>query len=74
MGIPTLEQTISEIENEMQIPSMFLISLLKEDDWSFVIKSHAFLEGLLTHVLVESLQRNEVSGKNLDTSECRSHL
>lgn len=73
MDIPTLEQITAKIENEMSIPSMFLNNLLKEDDWSFVIKSHAFLEALLTFALVESFQRYEVRGilERLDMSDAK---
>lgn len=73
MNILTLEQTVSQISNEMLLPSKFLVSLLEEDDWSFVIKSHAFIEALLTHVLVESFQRYELRGllARLDMSDTR---
>ncbi len=57
MSVPeTHERPIAEIENQLRLPTGFLRGLYDhEDDWSFVIKSHAFLEAALTHLLVEHL-------------------
>lgn len=42
---------VNQLEEELGIATGFLESLFKEDDWSFVIKTHALLEAALTHVL-----------------------
>ena len=36
---------------KFDLPQEFLSNLLKEDDWSFIIKSHAFIEASFTYVL-----------------------
>ena len=57
MPIPqTQERPIAEIENQLGLPTGFLKGLYDhEDDWSFVIKAHAFLEAALTHLLADHL-------------------
>ncbi len=57
----TQERPIAEIETQLGLPSGFLLHLYqKEDDWSFVIKIHAFLEAVLTHLLAEHLGRPDL--------------
>jgi hypothetical protein len=62
MPIPeTQERPIAEIENQLGLPTGFLRSLYDhEDDWSFVIKSHAFLEAALTHLLADHLGKEDL--------------
>ena len=40
----------------MGVPEGFLTDLLDEDDWSYVIKLHAFIEAVATRTIVEHLQ------------------
>jgi hypothetical protein len=55
------ERPIAEIENQLGLPAGFLRSLYDhEDDWSFVIKSHAFLEAALTHLLADHLGKGDL--------------
>jgi len=55
------ERPIVEIENQLGLPTGFLRSLYDhEDDWSFVIKSHAFLEAALTHLLADHLGKEDL--------------
>jgi hypothetical protein len=55
------ERPIADIENQLGLPTGFLLSLYThEDDWSFVIKSHAFLEAALTHLLAEHLGKEDL--------------
>jgi hypothetical protein len=62
MQIPqTQERPIANIENQLGLPTGFLLSLYThEDDWSFVIKSHAFLEAALTHLLADHLGKDDL--------------
>lgn len=47
---------------ELGIPPGFLVVLLKsDDDWSFVVKLHAFFEGALAHCLAEEIGRPELA-------------
>lgn len=40
----------------MGLPATFLVDLFREkDDWSFIIKLHALIEGVSTHLLVSDL-------------------
>jgi hypothetical protein len=65
---------VNAMEHELGIEPGFLERLYKEDDWSFVIKTHAVLEAAVAHLLtaivgVPSLQRLfarlELSGSTL---------
>jgi len=62
MQIPeTQERPIADIENQLGLPTGFLLYLYAhEDDWSFVIKSHAFLEAALTHLLADQLGKEDL--------------
>ena len=52
---------IDVIENSMSLPPGFFCSLCKEDDWSFIIKMHAFLEAQLSTVIADHLNKEELS-------------
>ena len=43
------------LERELRLKEDFLINLKDEDDWSFIIKLHAFFEAALSHLLTEAL-------------------
>ena len=49
---------INELEKTFELPKGFYEKLLKEDDWTFVIKLHSLLEASLTHLLTEILAIN----------------
>lgn len=48
-------ETIKSVAKDFGSKSHFIVDLLKQDDWSFVIKAHAMLEAALTEVLLEHL-------------------
>ena len=52
---------IAKISNEMDLPANFLLDLKENDDWSFVIKTHAFLEALTSYVIAETIHRKELA-------------
>src|SRR6187551_2310931 len=53
---PEQERPIAVIEQQLGLPVGFLRELYdRGDDWSFVIKAHAFLEAALTHLLAKHL-------------------
>lgn len=64
----------TEFENRMGIRSGFFNELIREDDWSFVIKLHAFFEACLTHSICSVLGRPELEEvvARLDTSNNQS--
>lgn len=51
----TVEEAVRLLETDLKVRSGFLEGLTKEDDWSFVIKSHAFVEAAISHLLAEAL-------------------
>lgn len=51
---------LKEFEEELGIKAGFFFRLLKEDDWSFIIKLHSFLEAAVTHMLIEALGKPEL--------------
>lgn len=64
----------SEFERRIGIRLGFFNELLREDDWSFVIKLRAFLEACLTHAICSCLGRPELEEviARLDTSNNQS--
>lgn len=71
---PDLPSVIRTLEDELTLPPGFIAALYREDDWSFVIKSHALVEALLTYLLSAHLQNNNVGSifAFLDTSNPRT--
>ena len=71
-NMATLAEAISNIERRTGVPKGFFETLKAEDDWSFVIKSHALIEAacaeFLTarfgdYELLEVFSRLELSNK-----------
>jgi hypothetical protein len=52
---PTVGQEISRIEKDLGIAENYLERLIDEDDWSFVVKLHAYLDGALSRLLTTHL-------------------
>jgi hypothetical protein len=46
------DKSIAELEERIGVAPGFFDSLVREDDWSFVIKLHALLEAACTHFLL----------------------
>jgi hypothetical protein len=46
---------LDDFEKDLGLPSGFLMDLLEDDDWSFVIKLHALFEAAVSHLLIERL-------------------
>ena len=43
---------VGQFEKELNLPNGFFLNLLiKEDDWSFIIKLHALVEAAVSHLL-----------------------
>lgn len=57
----TIEGSIRLLEKELVIREGFLESLRNEDDWSFIIKVHALLEGAVSHLLCKTLGHDQLS-------------
>jgi hypothetical protein len=60
-------ESVEQFEKRLNLPDGFYKNLLKEDDWSFIIKLSALFEAACTHALVTKLDKPE-----LET--CFSHL
>jgi len=52
--------TVRKLEQEIGVPSGFFRGLSQADDWSFIVKAHAFIEGALSHVLVHATGREDL--------------
>lgn len=52
--IESLEQVINDLEKRIGVPAGTLYAFAEGDDWSFIVKSHAFLEAILNHILTVS--------------------
>ena len=46
---------VQSMEKRIQLPDGFLNRLMSDDDWTFVIKSHALLETICSELLVQIL-------------------
>jgi hypothetical protein len=69
-----IDKAISLLEIDLKINEGFLANLKNEDDWSFVIKSHAFLEAALSHLLSQALSEPALHDvfSNIETSNTKS--
>ena len=74
---PDSESFAVAVARSVGLPDTFLFTLLNEDDWSFLIKAHAFVEAILTRLLTtalghealaDSIARLDTSGRH--TSKC----
>ena len=48
------------ISKELSLPEDFAVCLLKEDDWSFVLKSHALIEACVIHAIDTQFQERSI--------------
>jgi hypothetical protein len=53
--LPGLFAIVDRLEVALGLPPRFLDSIFHEDDWSFVVKLHALIEGALTMLLTERI-------------------
>ena len=58
--MPSLFVDIEELERKLGLSPGFVDALLKEDDWSFVIKLHALFESVCTHLLVYHFRESSI--------------
>lgn len=54
-------EEIDQLEKDLGLESGFFEALLEEDDWSFVIKLHAMIEGATTYLLSEYMDDSRLS-------------
>lgn len=66
-----VEQLTDAIEEELKLPSKFIFTLYKEDDWSFIIKLHALIESSLTDTLSTVVKQGKLKKQfaRLDISD-----
>jgi len=58
---PKVDKGITLLEARIGVRKGFIRRLLKEDDWSFVIKLHAVFEAVCTHLLLFHFKEPELS-------------
>ena len=56
-----VDKGIIDLESKIGTKSGFFLSLLSEDDWSFVIKLHALFEAVCTHLLLFHFKEPDLS-------------
>src|SRR2546430_2744737 len=52
---------IQQLEKDLSLPKGFYRRLVKEDDWSFVIKLHSLIEAALSALITEALGEKRLS-------------
>lgn len=57
----TVEGSVRMMEAELGLPSGFLEGIKQEDDWSFIIKTHALLEAAVSHLLCSALGKDALA-------------
>lgn len=64
-------ETIALLEKDLGLEPNFLGKLVQEDDWSFVIKTHALVEAALSHLLAMAARDPRLIKvfQRLDTSD-----
>jgi len=55
-----LDGEVRKLIDRLGLPEGFYDGLLEEDDWSFVIKVHALVEAVVTHLIVVHLGEREL--------------
>jgi hypothetical protein len=70
----TVEEAVALLEFDLGITPGFLTRLADEDDWSFIVKSHAFLEAAISHLLADALSEPTLLSifARIETSNTRS--
>jgi hypothetical protein len=58
--IEDIFKPIKELNIEMGLNEDFLFNLVKEDDWSFIIKLHALVEAVTTRLIVKQLGNDKL--------------
>lgn len=53
-------EAVKAIESNLSLPEGFVDGLIREDDWSFVIKSHALIEATLSTWIASSLNKEQL--------------
>jgi hypothetical protein len=56
-----MTQSIAELEQGIGLNKGFFISLLNEDDWSFIIKLHALYEAAISSLITEKIGQSELN-------------
>ena len=57
----TIEESTQKYIDELKLPKDFYPSLMRENDWSFVIKLSALLEAVCTNILTKKLNNENIN-------------
>jgi hypothetical protein len=65
---------VKPLEHDLGLREGFFVDLQAEDDWSFIVQGHAFLEAVFSHVLARALEKEELKPvlANLELGDRRS--
>lgn len=56
-----IEDITLPLDSTIEVKNSFFTDLLKEDDWSFIIKLHALIEAVCTHLLLYHFREPKLS-------------
>src|SRR5438445_12959245 len=79
-GLPTIPkdplEAIKQLENNLSLPKSFYRKLLKDDDWSFIIRLHALVEAAVSTLIIEALGHPQLTKiiKRLGTQTKRAMM
>lgn len=55
-----LTEYVEEISAELKLKLDFLLSIGNDNDWSFIIKSHALIESVITELIISRIEEIEI--------------
>lgn len=58
-----------QLEQELKLPEGFILNLEQEGDWSFIIKTHALMEGAMSFLLTQYFGGDVHLGRIFDRIE-----
>jgi hypothetical protein len=69
-----ISEVVKPLERDLGLSEGFFVDLQAEDDWSFIVKGHAFLEAVFSHVLARALEKKELKSvlTHLELGDTRS--
>ncbi len=69
-----LSEIVNPLERDLGLREGFFVELQEEDDWSFVIQGHAFLEAAFSHIITRTIGNDALKQiiTNLELSNPRT--
>ena len=55
-----IKELTSSVSQEFEEKYEFMLKLLEDDDWSFVIKSHSLIESLVSELIITKIDESDL--------------